>query len=465
MKTLFTTLLVTTCLVACGTSNIQSNDYAPLAKLETETAGVWASNGYGYILDLGDGRQVYNVTSNFCVEITDGQENPLDYFDVFRIDEKTDELRLTSASEPYEIGFRKLETLPDRCKTGPENTILANYDAFTEFYAENYGFFDVYGVDWKGATQEMRQGISNESHGMEIVERFIGLLSQLKDGHVRISAVVDGDEGEFIANPGKTMRAVQEMEGIEGSPNAAFGKQYLRVDIEDKILGGNGLNVVNERIKYGITSGDIGYMAVMAEGGYTGDKDASFEEDLTALHIGMDEVISYFDAKGVKAVIIDLSVNHGGYDFLGRAIAGHFTKTKTLAYTKYAHDASGVGAKPYALYVEPAKGEIYTGPIYVLTSDATVSAGETLTLSLRALPNVTHAGEATRGAFSDVLTKYLPNGWEVTLSNEVYTDSDGMVWEGKGVKPQIDIPVFDPKNPLTGHYQAVEILIGHIDKQ
>lgn len=52
-------------------------------------------------------------------------------------------------------------------------------------------------------------------------------------------------------------------------------------------------------------------------------------------------------------------------------------------------------------------------PVFVLTSDVTVSAAGTLLLSLRALPNVTHLGATTRGALSDVLTKPLLNGWEV----------------------------------------------------
>ncbi len=129
----------------------------------------------------------------------------------------------------------------------------------------------------------------------------ISLLSSLKDWHVSIQAVVGGDEGEFIAFPGPTLSAVQQSYSGAGSPMAAFGKQYLGSDIEQAILEGKGRNAVNERIKYGITSDDIGYMAVMSMGGYATSPDASEDEELAALNTAMDEIISHFSDAGVKA--------------------------------------------------------------------------------------------------------------------------------------------------------------------
>ena len=61
---------------------------------------------------------------------------------------------------------------------------------------------------------------------------------------------------------------------------------------------------------------------------------------------------------------------------------------------------------------------------------------------MRALPNVTTVGEATLGILSDNLLKCLPNGWEVSLSNEIYTAADGNVYEVVGVPPDFSEPVF-----------------------
>ena len=61
---------------------------------------------------------------------------------------------------------------------------------------------------------------------------------------------------------------------------------------------------------------------------------------------------------------------------------------------------------------------------------------------MRAWPQVTHIGEATNGALSDVLEKPLPNGWRVELGNEVYTDSSGDSYEVTGIPPHIEVPIF-----------------------
>lgn len=432
-----------------------------ITDIQKSAQGVWLSDGYGYVLDLSEGQKVYNITSISCLEIADGQENPMEYFDRFQVNSKKTTLRLFSNVEPYPISFTKMEALPEACAQPASTNPLDVFDTYAAYFSEHYGFFDVQDIDWAEATMGMRASLNSESGEMDLVEHFIGLLSQFRDGHVSISATVDGDEGQFIAYAGPTNDAVQQSDGKGKSPSAAFGEQYLRKDIERDILGAHGFDAVNERIKYGITSNDIGYMAVMSEGGYTKGKDASLKDELDALNIAMAQIIRTFEAAGVKSVIIDLSVNHGGYDFLGRAIAGYFTDVPVVAYSKHASDAQD-GA-PYVLKVLPANGPHYTGPVYVMTSDVTVSAGEVMTLSLRALPNVIHVGMPTRGAFSDVLTKYLPNGWEITLSNEVYTDSDGIVWEGRGIEPEIKIQVFDPQNPLSGHMPAITKLIEIID--
>ncbi|MCB1590330.1 MAG: hypothetical protein KDI56_15575, partial [Xanthomonadales bacterium] len=99
-------------------------------------------------------------------------------------------------------------------------------------------------------------------------------------------------------------------------------------------------------------------------------------------------------------------------------------------------------------------------PVYLLTSDITVSGGEILTLALRALPQVIHVGAATRGALSDILEKPLGEGWVLTLSNEVYRDTQGQLWEGRGIEPQRPLPVFEagqaPLAALTALRQMIE---------
>ena len=63
-------------------------------------------------------------------------------------------------------------------------------------------------------------------------------------------------------------------------------------------------------------------------------------------------------------------------------------------------------------------------------------------IAMRVLPNVTLVGEATMGILSDNLYKDLPNGWEISLSNEIYLDPQGELYEDIGIPPDVEIPVF-----------------------
>ncbi len=56
---------------------------------------------------------------------------------------------------------------------------------------------------------------------------------------------------------------------------------------------------------------------------------------------------------------------------------------------------------------------------------------------------MTIVGENTAGAFSTILNHVLPNGAEVGLSNEIYSDAQGSVFEIVGIGPE------DPGNQVS----------------
>jgi carboxyl-terminal processing protease len=74
---------------------------------------------------------------------------------------------------------------------------------------------------------------------------------------------------------------------------------------------------------------------------------------------------------------------------------------------------------------------------------------------MRALPNVVHVGTNTRGAFSDMIDKPLPNGWQLALSAEIYRDADGKNYEGRGIPPQFQRAVFPASDLFGGHARTV----------
>ena len=119
-----------------------------------------------------------------------------------------------------------------------------------------------------------------------------------------------------------------------------------------------------------------------------------------------------------------------------------------LAYNKKAFhylDGRMDWTKPLDVYVEPSDMSGYFGDIVLLTDKNTLSAAEIFTLALmNRTPQVIRIGDRTRGAFSDILPRKLPNGWLFGLSNEQYADEAGTVYEVTGIPPHIavDMPTF-----------------------
>lgn len=438
-------------IAACTAMPVTQAEYLPF--VAAEHRGTWASRGYGYVIDASEHPKVYDVAGRSC--IAEREDESLLHV-LVRYRKEGDELKLRSAHDPYDYVFDRIDSLPPPCRTPAPDSPLANFDDFADFFGAHYAFFKLHNVDWPARVAMARAMLGEEPTEAQLFDAMTFAVEPLRDAHVRIEATVGGEQRVYNGDLGETQRAIVAWGANQSlTPREALGKvrrAYWFEDIGNDLLGGSGQRVANNRIQYGM-AGDVGLIAIVTMGGYVEGRDDDLSAQLAALEAAMDGAIALFEARGAKAVIVDLAMNQGGHDFLSMAVASRFAATRALAFRKRAGDFAGSPEQPR--YVEPSRSKRYTGPVYVLTSDATVSAGETLVLALRALPNVTHVGTHTRGAFSDVLTRRLPNGWSVGISNEVYTDPQGRIWEGRGVEPNVTLRVFDLANPLRGHTEAV----------
>lgn len=452
-------------LAGCATVPPVSTEAGPFRW--SDHTGIWVSSGYGYAVDARSGGiRLYHIAGDVCVENPPGELSAVDFFDLYRR-ENAQTLRLSSKLDPFEFTFSRVDALPAHCLASTPDTPPGNFHAFATYFAEHYAFFDLYGVDWVARMAEARQRVTRDTGDRDLFELMSELLGPLKDSHIKVEADIDGEKRVHDGNPGKTDRAVAawgERNGL-GSREAVgrFRRAYWFDDIRDDLLGGTGVVTGNGRIQYGMVAPDVGYIAVVSMGGFIDVEPDAAAEELVALDAAMDDAFSLFEDKGARSAILDLSLNTGGYDFVGLAIAGRFAAERRIAYTRRAGDDPF--AEEFTIHVEPFDGLRFTRPVYVLTSDLTKSAGEVGALAMRALGNVTHVGERTRGAFSTILTKHLPNGWVLSLSNEVYTDPAGVVWEGQGIEPEVEMPVFDQRDPLTGHVEAVRAVVGLIERR
>jgi carboxyl-terminal processing protease len=179
---------------------------------------------------------------------------------------------------------------------------------------------------------------------------------------------------------------------------------------------------------------DTGYLSILTMIRFAAEQENGRE----VLAEAMDQILLEF--KDANAVIIDVRTNSGGLGTNALLIASRFADQQRLVFSKQTRQ--GDGYTPLREFrVEPRGERQFTKPVVVLTSRATLSAGEIFVMIMRAFPHVTVVGEATAGAHSDMLEKSLPNGWQFGLSNQVVFAHDGQVYEEVGIPPDVEVEV------------------------
>jgi carboxyl-terminal processing protease len=425
--------------------------------------GVWRSRGYGWLMEISDGSvQFYDETASLCVA-SDTVLDPNELAGRLKMSENGKTLRLPVDDAVYLHTFDRIGGLPEACGATPDSAPRAVLDAVIDIFTRHYAFFDERNVEWPALADATRRQLGSDASDGELLEVLGALIAKVDDAHVSLQAESNGRSVERETGAGETLTRLAEQAAAGGVTTKALRKrwerEYWERDIADVLLNGDGITTGNDLIVFGLIAADIGYIAVRSMEGYSEDGDEDVpKRDTAILNGAMEKAMSLFS--DVSAVIVDISINNGGHDIVARELAGRFAAERTVGYYKYAGDADGDA--PQAIYVEPSRGKRFSGPVYLLTSDVTVSAAEILTLSMRALPNVTHMGGPTRGALSDILSKPLPNGWSINLSNEVYLDAEGRGWEGIGIVPDVTMTVFSKDDVGSGHLQAVLAIVGWI---
>jgi len=380
--------------------------------------GIWVSDGYGIGTVIKGGTvRSYAITDRTCQdEGTDPLRGLLSEFSITQApDNQSFLLRMNDAEQT--IRFNRRTQLPDACRSTIPNTPTGNFEVFVDTFATHYAFFDLYGVDWDRAVAKARPLVNDDMSDAALFAVMRDLIAPLRDGHITLKGQVGRQRQIFEPNAGRLIDALTRQAQIAGTDPEdaidAFQKAYWNDSVRDMILRGNGTRTGSDFVQYGLARPDVGYISFVTMAGYARGEVDYLAEDLTEIDNILDDALTQF-------------------------------------------------ADVQRRSVRPSDRIRFTGPVYVVTSDMTVSAGEILTIALRALPNTTHAGEPTRGALSDVLEKELPNGWEIELSNEVYADSAGTLWEGRGIRPEQVFDIFPQQSPVRTHFEAIQRILGDI---
>ncbi|WP_299683643.1 S41 family peptidase [uncultured Dokdonia sp.] len=412
----------------------------PTSPTGDSVSDIWFSEEKGYIFEFTESNDIfYNVNTAGCA-IQDDDFVIEDFFGFTLNQISENELVASSDLSDIDVVFNRLSEQNPFClseQIAMTDDPQVNFDHFWNIFNDYYAFFEARNIDW-AQYESLRDQVTTENL-YDIIEE---LALVLEDDHVSIY-----DDALGIEIESGDVRLLERL-------NANLSGDLLIEDIQDyynlgneklmaiiiEYLGGEFEVDDRDNIFWGLIDDETGYINVLTMQGYGTD----FNNELSSLNDILDTIMEDLAAAGVSKLVLDLRFNEGGIDTVALDIASRFMDQERLSYFKKARLGDSF-TETTAFSIGPKGNFQFTENIVLLTSPITVSAGELFTLCLKDQPYVTIVGENTAGAFSTILNHTLPNGAEVGLSNEIYSDTQGVVFEIVGIGPndtENQIPFF-----------------------
>lgn len=408
----------------------------------SELEGVWQSRGYGRLVQItGDKVRWIERTEASCLPTDNSSIGALKTALVDEPDLVSGTFTVGSRATLSTVTFDRLndeafgKACPDGLTERTDDPEL-NFEVLWQTFDQHYAFFDERNVDWDAVYNEFRPRITKETTSRELRQMLGGMLERLGDAHVSLYA--DGDDVVSVGTRlGARLRnECRQEQGAGCNVYRYRGDQYARIERLQKeaYLKGQFKTDMAGEAFWGQIDAETGYFRIdsmegLAARGYTASS------DLAALELALDNMLA--DIGDLPAMIVDARLNGGGHDTVAVAIANRFTDERRVFGSKRAY-FDGEQLASTELVVDLSEGQRYDGDVVLLTSSETASAAEIFTMAMRVLPKVTLIGTATEGILSDELYRTLPNGWEFSLSNEIYLTHDGALFEASGVPPEIE---------------------------
>jgi hypothetical protein len=416
--------------------------------------GLWLTDGYGELIEFkGDELRSFEITKRSCIPVgkatrksgTDADKEIIfaDEGDVTRVTpgSSLDTRWLHEDGSVSSILLRRTASKPEACGQTLADAPITNYEVFWETFAEHYPFFALRKMDWLAVDKKFRPQVTPATNPEELFRILSDMIDPLHDAHTFINT--KSLQQRFhgyrpAADPMQKKNAPRIAEIIE--------KQYVRGGLRD---------LCNKQLQFGMLNSSVGFLRIHSFSRYSEDKE--FAKQLEALENALDTIFK--DATKWTGLVIDVRINGGGSDAFGVSIASRLATQEYLAYSKVIRNDiqdpdHRTPPQPVIVHVSQRPG--FRGPVVLLTSADSVSAAETFTMAvLERQPHVTRVGANTQGVFSDVLGRKLPNGWSFGLPNEIYLTKDGKAFDGPGVPPDIEAPIFSAEDLASGRDSAL----------
>jgi tricorn protease len=306
-----------------------------------------------------------------------------------------------------------------------------------------------------------------------VAPAYLGVDLAMESGALRIKEIVKGDgfrtaERSPLADPSLGVK--------EGMWLLKVGGEEIRSEIElyDRLLGragetvsvtvagspdGQGAKTVyvrpvrderrmrelawvkrNRDYVAKASAGRIGYVYLRAMGA----------EDMS------DFIRQYFPQRNKEALVIDVRFNNGGWvqSLINRILAERLTGWFNMRNSRI----------PWS-----RQGDVFLGPMACLINEFSISCGEEFPHRFKDLGRGPLIGRRTMGGEVGSSPGWpLVDGGVVSVPNYgMFTDKEGWVIEGEGVRPDIDVPS-DPNAWVAGKDpqldRAVQHLLGELAK-
>lgn len=440
---------------------------------DAKLKGAWRVLGEGQLFEIDDHEiRVFQEAATLCYpdlrnSMSSGDMKGFNYRHVSESNSVTADIHVKD--NPPKVVLERLPKIPDSCRKEPPADPVTVFKTMWEMFDLDYGFFKERNIDWAARLSSLQQKAAAAADDDALQSVLVEALHDFNDYHVSLIRF-RGDESVYAMGTaygtGNTptqqllRRAFAQQSDISSLDE--FDSQWrerMRTSLSRCLVPGSERHALNDAMVWGLLPGNIGYIQLSRE--YAFD-DLNIEREVKDFSAEMDAVIAAL--ANTKAIVFDIAVNDGGYDDVSAAVAARFADRRRLALTVQARRAQGREIQEW--FVEPEGPRQYLKPVYLLTTDRTISAGDSLTLMMRELPHVIHIGQPTSGSMSDNLTKSLPGNFMISLSNESYFDSKGVLYEGRGVPPKVGLQVFhtsDPASLYAGHEAAIRKIIDMIN--
>ncbi|MBI5157017.1 MAG: hypothetical protein HZA58_03275 [Acidimicrobiia bacterium] len=380
-------------------------------------AGVWASEGWGIVLDIHGGEaDIYEISSAQCLLASSGSARNIDEVVSF------EGQRLVLDDGGRVVRFDRLEALPAACAVDPDPapaTVLATVVAAVE---EHYHP----GVDAAWEDRLAALVVPPEGDTAALAAAVKGLLAPLGDPQVALQS--GGDVWTAASSPVATALAI------------ALGEGALLPDAD--VVAAGGLVVAD-------LGGGVRYLGFLRLGGFA-DSDSGSQRTLAgALDLSLE---------GASRIVLDLRATAAGAETEALLVATRFVASTTVVATYEARLGDGSMVASGEAVAHPMPTGPFAGSVVLLIGPGTSGPAELLALALADLPGVTVVGEPTAGSPRSPLVRSLPNGWLLGVPNIEVTTADGM--------PRVGVPLMpDVMAPLTidditaGHDPGLEAAV------